>query len=109
MAQEMTAEARTHLKELIGQMIQADTEAMTFNRALSLDVDAFLWIAAELERIWKDLVVCADDPNFCAIHRIAADLFCVIDEAKAFAQDTREDLKTLEEEAVESEQNTVDS
>lgn len=84
-------------------------EPLTYRSALSMDVDAFIWISTELARIWEALIIAANDPDFEAIHRIAADMYCVVDESKEFAVQSQQDLETLEKEAGNNEQDPVNT
>lgn len=110
MNSKLSAADREKIKEAISQMIQDDKDNLTFNKALSMDIDAFLWTARELEHIWEDLIYCANDPKFETVSRIAAELWDIINEVKAFAQDTQDDIKTLDEkEAGNNEQDPVNA
>jgi len=80
-----------------------------YHVALSMDIDAFLWITNELNRIWEALVLCANDPEYFKIHHIAAELSYIADESKNFAADTQNDLVEIEREAKDCEQDTLNS
>lgn len=80
-----------------------------YHVALSLDIDAFLWINAELERIWKALITCADNPDYWKTQNVLAELYYVVSEAKEFATDTQNDMCQIEKEAREDEQDTINS
>jgi hypothetical protein len=80
-----------------------------YHVALSMDIDAFLWITNELKRIWEELVLCANNPDFFRIHQIAADLSYVVDESNFFATDAQNDLVEIEKEEADCEQDTFDS
>lgn len=90
------------------QHLEAEDQ-LTYHNALRMDVDAFLWIHAELDRVCTALFVNADDPDPNTIKNLAADLYCVVDESKAFADQTQEDLETLEKEAGNYEQDLINS
>ncbi len=78
--------------------------------ALSSDIDAFLWIAGELDRIWSVLIVNQDDPSEDVLAQLANDVFYVADESRDFAKQCQEDIETLEKkEAGEHEQDPVNT
>ena len=88
---------------------QHDEEKLTFPNLVREDIDAFRRIAEELDRIWGQLMMCANAPDYATIHRIATDIYFVKNESREFAEEAQEDLETLEKEAGKDEQNTVDS
>ena len=84
-------------------------EPLSYHKILSLDVDAFLWISVELERIWETLIIAANNPDYEAIQRIAAEMYCIVDESKQFAVQSMHDLEMLEKEAGGNEQDPINS
>ena len=84
-------------------------EPLSYRSALSMDVDAFIWISTELARIWQALIIEANDPDLERLQRIAADMYCVVDEAKEFAVQSLQDLETLEKEAGNYEQDPINA
>lgn len=84
-------------------------EPLTYRSALSMDVDAFIWISTELARIWQALIIEANDPDSERLQRIAADMYSVVDEAKEFVVQSQQDLETLEKEASNHEQDPINS
>lgn len=90
------APERLAIKETFSDMCREYEGTLTWPDALRQDADAFLRIAQSLGEIWADLVICANDPDYYRIHLIAADLYCVLDDAKDFAAQTQEDIQILE-------------
>jgi hypothetical protein len=86
-----------------------DDEPLSYHKILSLSVDAFLWISVELDRICKALFAKSEDPDSITIRNIADELSLIVDESKAFATQSQEDLATLEEEAGNNEQDHINS
>ena len=89
--------------------ISEQDDQITFHSALSSDIDAFLWISIELERIWEELVISANDPDPESINLLAAEMYYVIEESKEFAIQCQEDLVKLEKEADSNEKDTVNT
>lgn len=84
-----------------------------YHVALTLDIDAFLWIHSELERIWKALIIfVSKDPDnayYWQMQNLLAELDFIVGESGEFASQSQNDLKEIEKEAGKDEQDTVNS
>ena len=90
-------------------LVKVKDTLKAYHVALTMDVDAFLWINAELERIWKALVIVSNSPDYWTFQRLLSELSNIVTESKEFASQAQNDLVQIEKEAVNNEKDPVDS